>query len=67
MTKPWLGGCSLPEGREQQEGSRIKRAAQKTSPGDAERSTTRAVGQGHRHKAQVMHSQAFALGCTRVL
>lgn len=26
-----------------------------------------AVGQGQHHQAQVMHSQAFALGSTRIL
>lgn len=38
----------------------------KASQRETERSTTRAVGQGHSHQAQVMHSQAFALGCTRI-
>lgn len=58
MTKPW--GCSWPEGREQEEESRMK-SYTRASQRDAERSTMRAVGQGHCHQAQVMHSQAFAL------
>lgn len=66
MTKPWLGGCSWPEGREQEEESRMK-SYTGASQRDAERSTMRAVGQGHCHQAQVMLSQAFALGCARTV
>lgn len=53
-------GVLLARGEGAGEESRMK-SCTRASQRDAERSTMRAVGQGHCHQAQVMHSQAFAL------
>lgn len=63
MTKPWLGGAPGQRG----ESSRRKAGLKGMHTKPLQEMQGGAVGQGQHHQARVMHSQAFALGSTRIL